>query len=164
MHTGYSPMASVKYPALGAIAAHQIKHEELELPAFVHVGAVRQGGIGGGFLGAEYDPFVMPNVGTLPANTKTATDSDRHRRRLGLLERLELGDKGGSRQEVADHLKLYRRSATMILGSQMKAFDLQLEPASVREAYGSGPFASGCLLARRLVEAGITFVEVSLSN
>jgi uncharacterized protein (DUF1501 family) len=46
----------------------------------------------------------------------------------------------------------------------MKAFDLDQEPASAKTAYGSSPFAQGCLLARRLVEAGVTFVEVTLGN
>jgi hypothetical protein len=163
MHTGYSLAPAVKYPAFGAIAAQQIQHEGLELPAFVRVGNLR-GTADGGFLGVEHDPFVLSAAGKLPANVKPTTDADRYRRRLGLLERLELSDQGGAKQEVADHLKLYHRSSAMILGNQMKAFDLEQEPASMREAYGSGPFASGCLLARRLVEAGVTFVEVELSN
>src|ERR1051325_7553258 len=114
MHTGYSFAPSVKYPAFGAIAAQQIPHEGLELPAFVRIGNLREAA-GGGFLGAEYDPFVLAGAGKLPANVKATTGEDRYRRRLGLLERLELSDKNRAREEVADHLKLYQRSSAMIL-------------------------------------------------
>jgi uncharacterized protein (DUF1501 family) len=52
----------------------------------------------------------------------------------------------------------------MILSPQMEAFDITREPEKMRSAYGEGEFAAGCLLARRLVEAGVTFIEVSLGN
>ena len=52
----------------------------------------------------------------------------------------------------------------MILSPNMKAFDLSQEPDAMREAYGKTPFGSGCLLARRLVEAGVTFIEIDLDG
>ncbi|MCS5616670.1 MAG: DUF1501 domain-containing protein, partial [Pirellulales bacterium] len=55
---------------------------------------------------------------------------------------------------------LYRRATRMILSDDMRAFDISREPEQVRDEYGEGPFAAGCLLARRLVEHGVTFVEV----
>jgi uncharacterized protein (DUF1501 family) len=63
-------------------------------------------------------------------------------------------------EEAADHRSLYRRATRMILSPDMQAFDLDAEPARVREEYGEGEFAAGCLLARRLVESGVSFVEV----
>jgi hypothetical protein len=164
MHTGYLPTASVKYPAFGSVAAQQIKHENLDLPAFVRIGQLPNAS-GGGLLGNEYDPFVMQNASRPPTNTTPATDAARYGRRLDLLERLETEyAASGGKQEVADHQKLYRKSAKMIQSPQMKAFDVQAEPSLVREAYGSGAFATGCLLARRLVETGVTFVEVVLNG
>jgi uncharacterized protein (DUF1501 family) len=65
---------------------------------------------------------------------------------------------------VAEHQKLYQKASRMILSSQMKAFDLEHEPAEVKAGYGSGQFGLGCLLARRLVETGITCVEVTLNG
>ncbi len=159
LHTGYLPTASVKYPALGSIVANELGHAGLELPAFVRIGNV-QNGSGGGLLGSEFDPFVMPVAGKLPANATLPTREERFERRLDLLSRLECDYAHQSAQDVDDHQKLYRKAARMIESPQMKAFDLDAEPAAMRSAYGSGSFASGCLLARRLVEAGVTFVEV----
>ncbi len=90
MHTGYLPTASVKYPAFGVDRApSSIPNPSCELPAFVRIGGGGADGGGGGLLGVEYDPFVMPNAGTAPTNTALATDADRYRRRLDLLDRLE---------------------------------------------------------------------------
>jgi uncharacterized protein (DUF1501 family) len=66
----------------------------------------------------------------------------------------------GGAQVVADHRKLTDRAAEMILSPSMKAFDLEQEPQPLRQAYGKGNFAAGCQMARRLVEHGVTFVEV----
>ena len=60
-----------------------------------------------------------------------------------------------------DHRRLVEAASEMILSPGMDAFDLEREPPAVRAAYGEGRFASGCLLARRLLEAGVTFVEVT---
>jgi hypothetical protein len=165
LHTGYLPTASVKFPAFGSLVAQQVPHAELDLPAFVRIGGNLQNGAGGGILGIEYDPFLMPVAGKLPTNTGLATDEARYHQRLDLLGRLEADHAGGSaNEEVAEHQKLYRKASRMILSSQMKAFDLAQEPAEVRAGYGSGQFGLGCLLARRLVETGITCVEVTLNG
>ena len=164
LHTGYLPTASVKYPSLGSIVASELagtdaEQAQLELPAFVRVGNV-QNASGGGLLGARFDPFVMPVAGKLPANTTLTTREDRFERRLDLLARLERDGAQPAAGEVDDHQQLYRKAARMIQSPRMKAFDLAEEPESTRAAYGSSQFASGCLLARRLVESGVTFVEV----
>jgi uncharacterized protein (DUF1501 family) len=165
LHTGYLPTASVKYPSFGSIVAQQVAHAELDLPAYVRIGGNLQNSAGGGILGVEYDPFLMPVAGKLPTNTAPGTDIPRYRRRLDLLGRLETDyAASGAKEEVAEHQKLYQKASRMILSSQMKAFDLEHEPAEVREGYGSGQFALGCLLARRLVETGITCVEVVLNG
>jgi uncharacterized protein (DUF1501 family) len=167
LHTGYLPTASVKYPAFGALAAKEIEHPECELPAFVQIGRGGFGGgatIGGGFLGNDYNPFTVQQPGQAPANTPIPFGQDRLDRRLDLLDKLQgsYASEGG-KKIVEDHQKLYAKTAKMIKSPQMKAFSVGDEKADVLEAYGSGPFASGCLLARRLVETGVTFVEV-LSN
>jgi uncharacterized protein (DUF1501 family) len=166
LHTGYLPTASVKYPTLGSIVAHQVGDPESELPSFVRVGGrgFVTGG-GGGLLGVQYDPFDLPVAGRLPDNVALSTTTARYNRRLGLLDRLEADfARNGARQEVEDHRRLYEKAARMVLSPRMQAFDLAQEPRAVREAYGSSDFAAGCLLARRLVETGVTFVEVGMGN
>jgi uncharacterized protein (DUF1501 family) len=165
MHTGYLPTASVKYPAFGSIVAQQVPHEGLDLPAFVRIGGNSRDGGGGGLLGVEYDPFLMPVAGKLPTNTGLPTQVSRYERRLDLLGRLESDyAESGAKQEVSEHQKLYQKASRMILSSQMKAFDLDQEPATMKEAYGSSQFGQSCLLARRLVETGIPCIEIMLDG
>jgi uncharacterized protein (DUF1501 family) len=76
------------------------------------------------------------------------------------MERLGSGFAKSLPQEAADHASLYQRATKMILSPAMEAFDVDAEPESVRKEYGEGGFASGCLLARRLIEHGVSFVEV----
>jgi uncharacterized protein (DUF1501 family) len=164
MHTGYLPTASVKYPTLGSIVSHEIGDRGSELPSFVRIGNARIGD-GGGLLGVAYDPFVMPAAGRPPENTTLPTSTVRYARRLNLLSQLEAEFAAtGGKQEVPDHQNVYAQAAKMITSPKMAAFDLTKEPAKAHEAYGNGPFGQGCLLARRLVEAGVTFVEVNLGN
>lgn len=162
MHTGYLPTANVKYPAFGSIVAQQNPRAELDLPAFVRIGANSRDGSGGGLLGIEYDPLVMPVAGKPPTNSAPATPVDRYTRRLNLLDRLEVGNSAA--HEVSEHQKLYQKASRMILSSQMQAFDLDQEPAAMREAYGDSQFGLGCLLARRLVESGVPSIEVTLGG
>ena len=164
LHTGYLPTATVKFPSLGAIAAHELGDKACELPSFVRVGGRPGTGSDGGFYGSEFDPFIVGQAGAVPTNAQPTTGVERYRRRLDLLCQLEGEYAATAPQEVADHQKLYDKASKMILSPQMKAFDLNQEKDSMREAYGKTPFGSGCLLARRLVESGVTCVEVNLGN
>ncbi|MCA9120573.1 MAG: DUF1501 domain-containing protein [Planctomycetales bacterium] len=164
MHTGYLPTASIKHPTIGSNVVHQLADRAFDLPSFVRIGNGR-GGAGAGLLGVEFDPFVMTDPKRMPDNTELMTDERRYRRRVGLLSKLEqeYANSGGE-QEVNNQRKLYEKASKLVLSPKMNAFDIEREPAGIREAYGSSNFAAGCLLARRLVETGVTFVEVSLGN
>ena len=164
MQTGFLPTASVKYPAFGAHVAQQLGDPDAELPDFVTIGR-RRGNAGGGFLGVDYDPFKISNPEEIPDNTQLTTTEARYRRRLGLLDQLQSDyEATGGEEEVADQRKLYAKSSRMILSKDMAAFDIQQESSQTRAAYGNSSFGKGCLLARRLVETGVSFVEVSLGN
>jgi uncharacterized protein (DUF1501 family) len=165
LQTGYLPSASVKYPALGSIVAQQLGDLAFDLPSFVRIGARGRGAAAGGLLGVRYDPFNMNDPARAPENTTLPTDERRYRRRLALLDNLESADTARqSRQEVVDHQKLYETASRLVLSPKMNAFDISQEPESMRKAYGESEFGAGCLLARRLVEAGVTFVEVNAGN
>lgn len=161
LHHGYLPMGGVKFPTLGSNVAHQIGDASNQLPSYVRIGGRLPNGGNGGFLGVEYNPLVLNSAERMPQNTKPRTSVDRYQRRLGLLDSIQTEfAAGGGEQVVADHRKLTNRAAEMILSPSMKAFDLQQEPQKLRDEYGSGTFASGCQMARRLIEHGVTFVEV----
>ncbi|MDC0937299.1 DUF1501 domain-containing protein, partial [Pirellulales bacterium] len=162
LHHGYIPMASVKHPTLGSNVAHQIGDAANQLPSYVRIGGRLQNAGAGGFLGVEYDPLVLRSAREKPANARPATSVDRFHRRLELLDSIQGGFASTQGAEVvADRQKLVARASDMILSPQMEAFDLAKEPAEVRAQYGEGEFAAGCQMARRLVERGVTFVEVA---
>ncbi|HEY6565689.1 MAG TPA: DUF1501 domain-containing protein, partial [Pirellulaceae bacterium] len=165
LHTGYLPNPSVRHPSFGSNVAQQLGEATAELPNFVRIGQSGREGSGGGLLGVEWDPFVMTDPRRPPDNTEIRTDTRRFARRLALTRRMNdrFANRGATR-EAQDQEKLYDRAARMILSRDMNAFDLSQEPQKVRDAYGTSNFAAGCLLARRLVEAGVTFVEVGLGN
>ena len=157
LHTGYVPSGSVKHPSFASCVAKEIGNSELDLPSFVSVGPTN----GAGFLGVDYEPFVVNNPGQMPQNVESTVVDGRYERRMGLLDRLE--DEfatRGAEVVVENHRQLYGKAAEMVLSSQTQAFDISDEPDSLLARYGDNQFGRGCLLARRLVEAGVTFVEV----
>ena len=162
LHTGYVPSGSVKHPSLGAIAACELGDPAFDLPHYVSIGGRFR--IGSGFLGMSYAPFVVTNPNSLPANVALPNRVDRRRfvRRLKLMADLEQDfAKAGGEARVEDHRSIYRSAASLVVSPRLKAFDLSQEKDSVRDQYGRTTFGQGCLLARRLVETGVTFVEVS---
>ena len=157
MHTGYIPSGSVKHPSLAANIAAQVADPKFDLPAVVSVGRTT----GSGFLGVDYEPFNVDQAGQLPSNVANPVTDKRYTRRLGLLGRLEgeFAAKGG-KKVVENHSSLYKKSAKMVLSPKVEAFEFKGEPQSLIDSYGNTGFGRGCLLARRLVETGVTFVEV----
>jgi len=162
LHTGYPPSGSIKYPSLGSIVASEIADPSFDLPHFVQVNGREI--IGSGFLGMTFAPFVVQNPNQMPNNVllpQSVTDK-RMERRLGLLDKLEkdFADAGG-KALVEDHRALLETASQMVKSPRLKAFDLSQESDSIRDRYGRNNFGQGCLLARRLVETGVTFVEVN---
>ena len=161
MHTGYIPAGSVKHPSLGSCIAQQLGDPESDLPSFISVGGTQ----GAGFLGMDYEPFVVRNAGQMPANAELPTSRNRFQRRLGLLTQLETQfAETGAEQLVKSHKSLYGKTSRLILSPEMRAFDISQESDGLQESYGQNEFGRGCLLARRLVERGVTFVEVRSGN
>lgn len=161
LHHGYLPMGGVQFPTLGANVAQQIGDATAELPSYVRIGGRLANAGGGGFLGVEFDPLELRNANRPPENSQLRTGRSRYDRRLKLLGKLEQGySKRAGAQVVEDQQQLMKQASNMILSPQMDTFDLKKESPAAKAAYGKGNFASGCLLARRLVEQGVTFVEV----
>ncbi len=163
LHTGYVPSGSVKYPTLGSIVASEIGDRGFDLPHFVSIGG-RADPIGSGLLGMSVAPFLVADPTRMPANVALpgGVSPDRFRRRLGLLTDLEEDfSAAGGGPRVEDHRWVYANASRMVVSPRMAAFDVSPEKDAVRDRYGRTAFGQGCLLARRLVEAGVTFVEVT---
>lgn len=163
LHTGYAPTGTLKHPAFGSVVAAELGDPEFDLPHIVSIGNPT---VGAGFLGVSCEPFQIRDPNRPPDNVALTVSKDRFTRRLGLLDALEKAGFGatGGADRVKEHRTVYKQTAGMVLSPRIKTFDLSEESEALREAYGRTPFGQGCLLARRLVETGVTFVEVVSSG
>jgi hypothetical protein len=167
MHTGYRPgIGGVDYPVLGAIVSAENGDPEAALPNFVATGTPLnkyEFVTSPGYLGPRHQPLALSDPARgLPDLKPAAADFDD---RLGVLEELERGlARTLPVAPVVAHQTMLARTARLIRSDKAKAFDLDREPPAARTAYGETTFGRGCLLARRLVEAGVSFVEVYLQN
>jgi hypothetical protein len=162
MHTGYLPMGGVRHPSIGSIVAKEIGPRDFDLPHFVSVGS-RFNTLGSGFLGMSVAPFVVADANQMPSNVALpgGVSTTRFSRRLDLMQDLERDfAESGGQARVEDHRTLYSSAGQMVRSPRLRAFDLSQESQTTRSRYGRSSFGQGCLLARRLVEAGVTFVEV----
>jgi len=162
LHTGYAPSGGIVHPGFGAIAASELGAEAFDLPRFV---SIQGPSAGPSFLGVQHAPFIVSDPNRPPDNLASAVGKERLDRRLGLLKELETPfAREGAAEQVRDHQTLYGQTAQMVLSPRVKAFDVSAESDKVRDVYGRSPFGQGCLMARRLIEAGVTFVEVQSSG
>jgi hypothetical protein len=179
LHTGQLPQGPVAYPTLGALVAKELDYEQLPLPPFVSINS--QAGVGGnsgfgpGFLGARYAPLAIgafrndnnPDEALRVQDIvpPTGVSTEEAASRLKLLQEVQT-DFAATRTgtPINSHRVAYQRAAQLMQGETRKAFDLTQEKPASRDRYGRNLFGQGCLLARRLVERGVPFVEVNLSN
>ena len=166
MHTGYAPNPTVVHPGWGSVCAMELgeKLENFDLP---HCISINSPGVGAGFLGMSYAPFVVQNPNTPIANLRPPQDVDglrmgRRFEMLGLVENQFVAQRRA--QAAVDHKAVYAKTLRMMNSRYQDSFNLDREPAKTRDAYGRGSFGSGCLMARRLVEKGVSYVEVSLGG
>lgn len=166
LHTGYIPRAGVNYPSIGSIVSKEFENLHRELPSFVSIGSPN-GTIGAGFLGMTFAPFMVNDPDKMPHNVVTPRkiDEGRFLRRLSLLKDLENKyAESGAKARVEDHKDIYINAANLIKSSKLKCFDISKENEKTQETYGKTYFGKACLLARRLIEHGVTFVEVESEN
>jgi uncharacterized protein (DUF1501 family) len=163
MHTGYVPNPTIEHPSYGAVVAHELadKMPNLEIPPFVSVGG---GSVGPGFLGMTWAPFVVNNNGEV-RDLRYGENPERMAERLKVLESLETSFISENRGPAAeDHYKVLKKTVNLMTSQQMDAFRVAKEPPAMLDKYGKGAFGRGCLMARRLVEAGVPFVEVDMGG
>jgi hypothetical protein len=176
LRTGYLPSGPVRYPTLGSLVAKEMEDDSAELPSFISIAPARAfspTAFSPGFLGPKYAPLIVGERGGAGRRSfkvddlelPTGIGRERADERLDLLNALA-SDFQATRPGVspASHQDAYQRAVKMMRSPAAKAFELEEEPDAVRDAYGRNPFGQGCLLARRLVERGVPFVEVTLSS
>jgi hypothetical protein len=184
LRTGYVPQGAIQYPSLGAVVAKELGAGDNPLPNFVSIAPYRlfnQPAYAPGFLGPQHAPLIIADAGPsgvpFPNNdyeqalrvhnlaTPPGIERPQLADRVGLLEEMNR-EFAGPRPGVAteSHRAAYDRASRLMLTSAGRAFNLEDEPARLRDLYGRNLFGQGCLLARRLVERGVPFVEVSLGT
>jgi hypothetical protein len=186
MRTGYLPQGPIQYPTLGSLISKELGRDDNPLPNFVSITPYRlfsPAAYGPGFLGPQYAPLLVGDAGNrVFVQNPNANDYEQSLRvedltppgdvnraqldaRIGLLEEMERDfvqrHPGLSPQS---HQTAYDRAVRLMRTSASAAFNLTDEPARLRDAYGRNQFGQGCLLARRLIERGVPFVEVSLGG
>ncbi|MCW5977529.1 MAG: DUF1501 domain-containing protein [Bryobacteraceae bacterium] len=174
-HTGYAPPQTVAMPHLGSVISRTLGPGNLDMPAFIGIGQNLE--IGGesaavkafhtaGFLGSEYGPFLITNPEDAAASVRPAAELGERR----FLSRRKLYQDLLGESPVYEYAGDFQRESLvrsvdaahrLLTSPSAKAFDLALEPKKSFDAYNTGRFGKGCLLARRLVEAGARFVEVT---
>ena len=163
LHTGYREgQGGLTYPSLGAIAASELGSEKAAMPNFVAIGGRS---FGAGFLGPKYQPLMVQDATRGVEDLKSLVSDKQFSNRTGLLEEMEKAFYHDySAGAAVDHKTTYERAVKLMQSKEAKAFDLGGEPAASKAKYGSGKFAEGVLMARRLVEVGVPFVEVALGG
>jgi hypothetical protein len=174
-HTGYPPPQSVAAPHMGAFISRTLGPLNPDIPAFIDIGQNLEIGAEtdsvkafhtAGFLGSEHSPFLISDPNDAVARTRPSESIGRNRflRRYAEYQKLvdasPVGIYGSDFQR--ESLSRSLENAHRLLNSPAaKAFDLSLEPKANYDIYNTGRFGLGCLLARRLMESGARFVEVT---
>lgn len=178
MLTGYRPgNEAIRYPSLGSLVAKEIGRPDNELPNYVSLSTFQfaPNVNGPGFLGPRYAPLVVSGDSDNPqarANLSienlrppSGVDAETMKNRAQVLNFLQKGFVDQSTSESARaHQANYERAVRIVESQAKHAFRLDEESNELRDQYGRNRFGQGCLLARRLVERGVPFVEVALSR
>ena len=171
--TGYTPQGAIKFPGIGSLVAHELNVAN-DIPTFVHIGG-QPTVSGGGFLGPQFAPFVVgggrsranapgPSNAVLKVEDLAPKAESLQASRLQMQLELQSLSRMPS-SSVVDALESARHRAQLLMNPKAAAaFNLDEEDQPVRESYGKGTFGQGCLMARRLVERGVSCVEVTLDG
>ena len=172
MLTGHPFNPAITYPAYGSVIARE-KGDRNRMPPYVQVGTSIDQKFGGGvagFLGDQYNPFVLPGDASNPNFTVRdvsltgGLDRDRFERRMRVLDAVDTWQSKfeASVPTVEAAETFYQKAYSLITAPQAKkAFDLGAEDPRLRDRYGRNSLGQGCLLARRLIDSGVRFVTVT---
>ena len=174
-HTGYVPPQPMAMPHIGSVISRTLGPRNPDMPAFVAIGQTveGEGEIGtlkafhtAGFLGAEHGPFLIvdPRDAASAVKPPQSVTETRFRSRRQLYQALLAQDpvhREGSEFQRESLVRSLDAADRLLASPAAKAFDVSLEPPASRDAYGPSRFGRGCLLARRLIEGGARYVEVT---
>lgn len=165
-HTSYTLRSSIKHPSMGAWLEKFQGRGNPTLPGSVMIGNDSRHP-GAGFFEAKYAPLMLNDPENGIANVRPNAWFSEQR----MLDRLQVAKKLDSQfaetynvKNVRAYSDMYDDAVRMMKSEELKAFDIGAEDDRLRDKYGRDRFGQGCLLARRLVEHGVRFVEVTFGN
>ena len=161
MHTGYRSSVAVSYPSLGAIVAKECGQTKTGLPNYINLGSssVPKSFQRAGALGSDFAPMMLR--GSSISDLKPPIPV-RESSRLKLLKQVQQAEVSRyDIEQLRSHAASYRKAIELMHTDKTKAFKYKDEPKDIQERYGKGGFGTQCLQARRLIEAGVAFVEVN---
>lgn len=166
LHRSYPMRGTIVHPSMGAWVNKTKGRKNPSIPGFVAIGGSPDQA-SGGFFGARYAGVPLGRADEGLKNSKradTVTEPDFHRR-LALADVLNQNfhDKF-SHPTIKEYDNLYEEAIRLMQSDDLKAFDINAEPEAIKERYGKNHFGQGCLLARRLVEHGVRYIEVTLGG
>lgn len=165
MHTSYNMLGTIRHPSLGSWVTKLGGRLHPELPPFVSINSNPEY-TGGGFFGAKFAaaPIGNPNDG-LQDSKRVGVDETNFSRRLSLADRMNAKfHEKYPNQDVESYTDLYKEAVKLMNSKDLAAFDLNEESVATKELYGTTRFGLGCLLARRLIQHDVRFVEVQLGG
>lgn len=164
MHTSYQQRGTILHPSLGAWLSLLRGEGNPTLPSSVYCGNASRHP-GAGFFTAEHQPLFVnnPENGLKNIHPRSDQSTDKLGSMLSLASELDADFRTAfPNRNVKAYAQMYDRALSMMKSKDLVAFDLNEENQEMRKSYGKDPFGQGCLLARRLVERGVRFIEVSL--
>jgi hypothetical protein len=161
MHTGYILRGTIRHPTLGSWVMKLGGKINKTLPGNVIIGG-GSNAIGAGFMEAKYTPLAIGRAG-LPNSRRprgvTQNEFDKRLEMAGVIDRSF--ERRYDQKQVRAYKDMYKDAIRLMNSKELEVFDVNKEPRQVRTAYGESTFGQGCLLARRLVQKGVRFVEVN---
>ncbi len=162
MHTSYEMRATIRHPSLGAWLNRIDGPSNPTLPGHVAIGNELYGA-SSGFLESNFSPLPIgdPEAGLQNSTLVKGLTEERFHDRLSRIQKLNAAFvKKYDQKNVRAYSDIYDQAVSLMKSVDLKAFDLKPESEALREAYGKDRFGQGCLLARRLIEHGVRYVEV----
>ncbi len=166
MHTSFGLRSTIKHPGLGAWLSFFQGAGNPALPPYVYVGNDSRHP-GAGFFAKKHGPLMVnnPEAGLQNVRPQRGVTEERLALRSEVAEALDADfSRRWDTRNVKAYADIYDDAARLMRSEDLVAFDLSKEPDAIRQAYGRDTFGQGCLLARRLVEHGVRFIEVSLGG
>lgn len=162
MHTGYDPRGTILHPTLGSWAQHFLGRSHKTLPSSVVIGA---GEANAGFFPPALAPVPVSSADSGLQNVRSNVGETALKKRLALMNEFDSSFREKFKSsDVKAYTEFYDETMNLLTSSDLKAFNLSEIDAATKSLYGTSGFAKGCMLASRLVQNGVRFIEVRLGS